>query len=130
MGRRKKYVVGGTLVAVALVALLFNMFQSFSVYYYTVSEVTAKGDALYGQNIRVAGKVGADPIGWDARTMTTTFTLTDEKEGLPVVYKGVVPDTFKEGAEVVVEGKYGSDGTFQGDSLIAKCPSKYEPQPR
>ncbi len=128
MGRNKKYIVGGVLVAVALVALLYNVFQGFAVYYYTVSEVNASGQALYAQNVRVAGKVGADPVQWDARTMITAFTLADEEASLAVVYKGVVPDTFKAGSDVVVEGTWGKDGIFHGDSLIAKCPSKYEPQ--
>ncbi len=116
MGRNKKYIVGGVLVAVALVAILYNVFQGFAVYYYTVSEVNASGQALYAQNVRVAGKVGADPVQWDARTMITAFTLADEEASLAVVYKGVVPDTFKAGSDVVVEGTWGKDGIFHGDS--------------
>jgi hypothetical protein len=45
---------------------------------------------------------------------------------IPVVYAGTVPDIFREGIQVVVEGKMGSDGTFEAETLLAKCPSKYQ----
>jgi cytochrome c-type biogenesis protein CcmE len=47
---------------------------------------------------------------------------------VPVVYRGVVPDTFQESGEVVVEGGLGSEGVFRARTLLAKCPSKYEPE--
>jgi cytochrome c-type biogenesis protein CcmE len=56
--------------------------------------------------------------------------LTDGKRELPVVYEKEVPDTFVDGAEAVVEGALGSDGTFAAQTLLAKCPSKYEAQNR
>jgi cytochrome c-type biogenesis protein CcmE len=57
------------------------------------------------------------------------FTIVDLEgdENLPVVYQGVVPDTFRVGNEVVIEGQLNSDGIFQADTLMPKCPSKYEP---
>ncbi len=48
---------------------------------------------------------------------------------LPVVYKGVKPDTFEQGESVVAEGRLGSDGVFQASNILVKCPSKYESQP-
>ena len=48
---------------------------------------------------------------------------------LPVVYSGVVPDAFKQNADVVVEGSLTRAGTFEADSLLVKCPSKYEAAP-
>ena len=47
-------------------------------------------------------------------------------KSIPVVYAGTVPDIFREGIQVVVEGKMGSDGTFEAETLLAKCPSKYQ----
>jgi cytochrome c-type biogenesis protein CcmE len=53
--------------------------------------------------------------------------MIDGGESLPVIYQGVVPDTFKVGNEVVVEGTLKSNGIFQAYTLMPKCPSKYEP---
>jgi cytochrome c-type biogenesis protein CcmE len=50
--------------------------------------------------------------------------MADDGGSLPVVYKGMIPDIFGPGIQVVVEGRY-VDGTFQATSLLAKCPSKY-----
>jgi cytochrome c-type biogenesis protein CcmE len=55
------------------------------------------------------------------------FTMTDGQTTLPVSYHGVIPDTFVEGADVVVKGSLDTtSGTFHADELLAKCPSKYE----
>jgi cytochrome c-type biogenesis protein CcmE len=57
------------------------------------------------------------------------FTVTDDEGAMiPVVYTGAVPDTFQEGADVVVEGRLTPRGVFEADRLLAKCPSKYEAQ--
>jgi len=55
-----------------------------------------------------------------------SFTITDGDSTLPVDYHGIIPDTFVDGAEVVVEGSLKHDGTFVAHMLLAKCPSKYE----
>ena len=64
-----------------------------------------------------------------AETATLRFVIADETRSykLSVVYQGVVPDTFKEGGEVVCEGTLDNDGTFHATTLLAKCPSKYTP---
>jgi cytochrome c-type biogenesis protein CcmE len=55
------------------------------------------------------------------------FKITDAKTtAMPVVYSGVVPDIFQAGAQVVVEGKLGSNGVFQAQTLLTKCPSKFQ----
>jgi cytochrome c-type biogenesis protein CcmE len=55
--------------------------------------------------------------------------ITDGARALPVAYSGVVPDIFKDGRQVVVEGALGRDGTFEATTLLAKCPTKYTPAP-
>jgi cytochrome c-type biogenesis protein CcmE len=54
------------------------------------------------------------------------FTLTEGDKSIPIHYRGAVPDAFKEGMEVVVDGRMQDSGTFEGRELIVKCPSKYE----
>ena len=56
------------------------------------------------------------------------FAVSDGEKKVPVHYRGAIPDAFKEGLEVVVDGRMGSSGTFEGRELIVKCPSKYESQ--
>ncbi len=58
-----------------------------------------------------------------------SFTIADEKgKTMPVTYKGVVPDSFQPGAEVILEGKLREEGGFAATTMLAKCASKYEPQ--
>ncbi|MBI2934449.1 MAG: cytochrome c maturation protein CcmE [Chloroflexi bacterium] len=127
--RSKKFFIGIPVVIIAIGLLFFNAVRSGN-FYYTVSELKSMGEEAYQQNIRVEGLVQADNLKFDARTRETRFVIEDvEKAGvtMPVVYRGVVPDTFAPGVTVVAEGKYGRDGTFQATNLMAKCASKYEP---
>ena len=94
-------------------------------YYMTVAELKAQGDAVYGDKIRLGATVadGSIQSGPDG---TTRFVVTDGANTLPVAYKGSLPDTFEDGADVVLQGKMATSGTFEASSLLAKCPSKYE----
>ncbi len=117
------------LVLVGAVGFLgFNAFKSASMYYLTPSELLAKGEEAYNDEVRLSGTVMDGTIERDADD-GLHFTVTDD-EGtkIPVVYGGVVPDTFQEGADVVVEGELTRDGVFDANNLLAKCPSKYEPE--
>jgi cytochrome c-type biogenesis protein CcmE len=67
------------------------------------------------------GTIVRMPTGQDV-----TFVVTDGDATLPVRYHGIIPDTFVDGADVVVEGQLTGDGTFEAHTLLAKCPSKYE----
>ncbi|MDE3078302.1 MAG: cytochrome c maturation protein CcmE, partial [Chloroflexota bacterium] len=93
----------------------------------TVGELRSRGSAVYNQNVRVAGIVDGPSIVKDATTGTLKFTAEDSSGKLPVVYRGgAVPDIFGPGIQVVVEGKYKADGTFQANNVLAQCPSRYE----
>lgn len=129
MWKRKKYFIGGFLIFAAIGALAFNAFWGSSVYYYTVSELLSQKDSLSGYNVRVNGKVmvGSIEESWDSQGQVFRFTIADGENSLPVVYRGTVPDAFKEDAEVVVEGKYNSAGVFTAAKLVAKCPAKFTP---
>ena len=58
-----------------------------------------------------------------------SFSVTDGAEVIPVTYRGVIPDTFTDSVDVVVEGRYNKDGTFVATTLLAKCASRYENAP-
>jgi cytochrome c-type biogenesis protein CcmE len=118
--------LAAVVTVLAIVYLGFTGFQKSMVYYLTVSELKARGSEMYGEGVRVSGHVEPGTIQTDPVTLVHRFVISADGEKLPVVYRGVTPDTFKEGAEVVVEGKYDPSGTFMAETLLAKCPSKYE----
>jgi cytochrome c-type biogenesis protein CcmE len=99
--------------------------ESGLVYYYTVSEFR-KLDGPRDGGIRINGKVEDGSIVRQKTGMDIRFNVTDGQAALPVEYHGVVPDTFVDGADVVIEGGLRQDGTFVASNLLAKCPSKYE----
>lgn len=125
--KKKKFIFALIVVTIAIGFLGYMGARQFATYYITVSEFVEQGDSLYDQQIRVAGHVVAESVNWDTENITLSFTLVDGEASLPVVYKGAVPDTFKPGNDVVVEGKSDQQGIFRADKLITKCPSKYEP---
>ena len=128
MIRKKRFFVSGIIIFLALGYLGYMGFQSSATYYYTVSEVTGQGSSIYDENVRVNGQVASGSVQQETVGRTLKFTISDDEESLPVVYQGVVPDAFKVGNEVVVEGHLNSDGIFQANTILVKCPSKYIPE--
>jgi cytochrome c-type biogenesis protein CcmE len=123
--KKKKFLIGFGLVIAAIGYLVYTGATETTLYYVTVSELQAA--PVYEKNIRLNGKVVGGSIQRDeVGTMRVRFMAEEGGKQTRVVYTGVVPDTFKDGSEVVVEGTYGKDGTFTAHTLFAKCPSKYE----
>ncbi len=115
----------GILACMAFLLAVTLSSRSGLVYYYTVSEFR-KLDGERSGGIRINGKVEDGSIVRQKSGMDVRFNVTDGQAAIPVEYHGVLPDTFVDGADVVVEGGLRSDGTFVASSLLAKCPSKYE----
>lgn len=125
---KKKFLIGGIIICLAIGYLCYTGFQSTTVYYYTVSELEAMGSSIYGENIRVNGAVVPGTLEQDTSNFISKFTLIEGEHSLPIVYHGAVPDTFREGADVVVEGHLNSANIFEASAILTKCPSKYSPQ--
>jgi cytochrome c-type biogenesis protein CcmE len=105
--------------------LAYSGARSSMAYYLTVGELLDRSTALKEADIRLSGLVATGSIAHDPVAGMLAFQVTDGVRILPVRYRGVVPDAFKDGAEVVVEGRF--DGrTFTAVRLFAKCPSKFE----
>jgi len=121
--KRKVFVVAALVVA-ALGVLIYEGVRSAAVYYVTVSELRARGSEAYSLAVRVAGNVAPGSIRREGGKVR--FVLAEGSAWLPVVYRGVVTDLFKDGAPVVVEGTLQPDGVFRARVLLAKCPTKYE----
>ncbi len=128
MLRNKKFLISGLLILAAISYLAYTGFESSAMYYYTVSELTEQGESVRNTNIRVNGQVDIDSAEHNSTgTSALEFTIMEGGKSLPVIYQGIVPDTFGAGREIVIEGHLDSEGVFQADTILAKCPSKYEP---
>jgi cytochrome c-type biogenesis protein CcmE len=117
----------GVLVIVASIAyLILSGSVGSTMYFMTVPEVQQKLSSLRGESIRVAGKVTEEPINWDVRNLSLAFVIGDGQARIPVRYKGVKPDMFQTGVDVIVEGRIGHDGVLAASVLMTSCPSKYQ----
>ncbi len=100
------------------------------VYYRTVAEVLARSSLPEKRGVRISGEVEEDGISYDQEKIQLNFTVRDlelSDKTMKVEYKGVKPDAFKEDVEVILEGRYDApSNTFYAETLLAKCPSKYE----
>lgn len=98
-------------------------------YYKTVAELNQMGSGALGKRLRVAGDVEPGSIVRNGRNVQ--FVLKQENLRLNVVYSGTdpLPDTFRDGAQALADGKMGPDQTFQASQIQAKCASKYEAKP-
>ncbi|MDP2720236.1 MAG: cytochrome c maturation protein CcmE [Dehalococcoidia bacterium] len=128
MLKKKKFLISGLIVFLAIAYLGFVGFRSSATFYYTVSELQAKGDSVKGQNLRVNGLVAPGSVQTEEGGFVLKFTVTEGGKDIPVFYRGTVPDTFKAGNEVVAEGHIDSAGIFQANTIMPKCPSKYVPE--
>lgn len=127
--RRMKFLVLGAGV-LATMAFLVSVAVSRSgptgmVYYLTVPEFLSHGGKEDG-HFRVNGKVVTGSIERLPTGQDVAFTMAGDGAELRVTYHGIIPDTFVDGADVVVEGKLRGDAVFEATTLLAKCPSKYE----
>jgi cytochrome c-type biogenesis protein CcmE len=127
----RNYLRFGAVIAVILVALGYLAYtgvQDSKSYYVTIKELNGMGDGAYSKRLRVAGNVAPGSIKRQGTHLE--FQLEEEGRMIPVVYSGTEapPDTFKDNAQALAEGKYGTDGVFHASNIQAKCASKYAPK--
>jgi cytochrome c-type biogenesis protein CcmE len=145
-----KFMVGGILMAAAIVLLVLTSLKGTTQYFLTVDEIAA-GKAGTAKNLRISGVVLGDTIKYDPAALTLSFTVAnipgDNKEienagglaqvlhdasidpqaaRLNVVYHGERPDLLKNEAQAIMTGSLGQDGVFYAEELLLKCPSRYE----
>ena len=125
-----KFIIGGLLVIGLVIVLIVQATVSTGAYYLTVGELNAKGLEMVGERVRVSGAVVEGSEEWQPREMTLRFAITDENgKQLPIVFYGPRPDNFQRAAEAIVEGELMADGSFEANTLLLKCPSRYEEEP-
>ncbi len=111
--RRRWFLVAAVVLAVGLSYVAYSLFMHSGADYLTVSELKSQVESLPNQQVRVGGKIAPGSIDWDDKAKVMRFALTDDRESLTVVYEGIVPDNFKPGSDLVVEGRYRPDGVFE-----------------
>lgn len=126
--KKIKFIVGGVIIALAIVYLIYMGVQSSAAYFLTVDELYAKGAAMENRTVRISGKVDATTIDFNNRDLILAFDVMSETgQRMHVVFNGPKPDQMREGAEAIIEGKYDGNN-FNAQSLLLKCPSRYEEQ--
>jgi cytochrome c-type biogenesis protein CcmE len=127
----KKYLKFGGATALILVSLAYLAYtgaKQSSSYYVTIRELEGMGDGAYSKRLRVAGNVQPGSI--KRHGPKVDFVLTENDRVLAVAYSGSEPppDTFKDNAQALAEGRFSRDGVFHASALQAKCASKYAPR--
>lgn len=148
--RINKFVIGGALILVAVVVLIWTATAANAEYFLTIDELNAQRPNA-DKNLRVSGAVIGDTIQYDTSDLTLTFevahvpadNLAIETEGglaealhqavidpsrarLKVVYVGPKPDLLRNEAQAIMTGHLETDGIFYADELLLKCPTRYE----
>lgn len=151
---RIKFVVGGLLMIAAIVALIISNSTNTAQYYLTVEELVA-GKVAVGENVRISGAVDGATITYNAEELELIFTVAHvpgdmsdvndqggfaavlrdalanpDNARVPVVYYGPMPDLMQGEAQAIMDGHLGEDGVFYADTLLLKCPTRYEDEPQ
>ena len=123
--RRAKFLVGGSVVLIAIVGLILwaTNVPGATAYYVTPSELSARGPSKPGAPYRLNGKVVPGSI--ERNGLDTSFEVTDGKTEIPVMTDRALPDAFTSRAEVIATGAFDGE-TFTADQVWAKCPSKFK----
>lgn len=128
MNRRLKLYIAIAVVLIAVALLIGTGMQETMVYSVTAKELLANPAKFEGRGVRLEGKVVTGSlIKHDATSHE--FGLTADDEFLRVSYQGILPDTFRENHDVVLEGEYLGNGVFVARHIFTKCASKYESVP-
>ncbi|HLC27580.1 MAG TPA: cytochrome c maturation protein CcmE [bacterium] len=129
MRKRKKIQLGIGLAVIlgAIAYIVFGGLQQAVVYFFTPQELLAKGTAVQGKAVRVGGVVEKGTLVRDPHTLKVSFTLSDGKKSLNVLFQGIPPDLFGEERGAIVEGTLQPDGTFRANTIMAKHSEEYKP---
>ena len=125
MKTHTKFVIGGIVILVVIIALSLQELQEMTVFFYTPEEVLANPSKFENKTIRIGALVQRGSVEWDAQDIRLSFNITENgKKYIPVFYDGVKPDLFREGQGVVVEGKM-KDQRFEAVQLLVKHSEDY-----
>jgi cytochrome c-type biogenesis protein CcmE len=124
--RRACGVAAGLVTLGGAAALVLNAFNSNVMFFVTPSQLAADS-MTHTARLRVGGLVEHGSVQRDASGLTVRFMITDTAREIPVVYRGVLPDLFREGKGVVAQGRLSPEGVFVADQVLAKHDENYMP---
>jgi cytochrome c-type biogenesis protein CcmE len=126
--RHKRFaMIGGGLAALAVAAaFVLSAFRENLVFFYTPTQIAAN-EVPQGRAFRIGGLVEPGSLKRLPDGVSVQFVVTDTAKNVNVVYRGILPDLFREGKGVVTQGKLGSDGTFVASEVLAKHDENYMP---
>lgn len=132
MKPRTKFLIGAGMVLATAGYLMASSINATGMYYLTPTELASKVSAdptFRDVGLKLGARVVPGTIKRESGGREYAFTVTDGAQSYAVVYRGIAPDTFTDGVDVVVEGRLAHDGTFHATTLLAKCASRYENAP-
>jgi cytochrome c-type biogenesis protein CcmE len=124
--KRVFFIVAGLVAVSTATGLVLMAFRNNLVFFYSPSDIAAK-QAPVDLALRIGGLVENGSLRRDTDGLTVRFSVTDTAQSIPVIYKGILPDLFKEGRGCVAQGRLGADGVFYADQVLAKHDENYMP---
>ncbi|TAJ78706.1 MAG: cytochrome c maturation protein CcmE [Gallionellaceae bacterium] len=124
--KRFMFIIGGLALVAAAVGLVLYALKNNVSLYFTPTQVYNK-EAPQGRSFRIGGLVEAGSVKREGDGLTVHFSITDTSRNMPVTYKGILPDLFKEGKGVVAQGKLRADNVFYAEEVLAKHDENYMP---
>ena len=124
--QRMLWIAAGVGALAIAVGLVLNAFSTNLVFFFTPTQI-ANGEAPRDRTFRVGGLVEPGSVRREGDGTTVSFRVTDNARTIPVSYRGILPDLFKEGSGVVAQGKVGADGAFEAREVLAKHDENYMP---
>ena len=124
--KRLAMIAGGLVALGVAAAFVLAAFRENLVFFFTPSQVEAK-EVPQGRPFRIGGLVVPGTLKRQTDGLTVQFVVTDTAKNVPVVYRGILPDLFREGKGVVTQGKLGGDGIFYASEVLAKHDENYMP---
>jgi cytochrome c-type biogenesis protein CcmE len=132
MTPKLKFLMGGAMVLGSAGWLMASSLKTTATYYLTPGELHAKvtaDDSFHETGVKVGAHVVPGTILRAESGREVDFRVTDGTTEMRVIYRGIIPDTFSDSAEVVVEGRLNREGVFEATTLLAKCGSRFEAAP-
>ena len=124
--KKMLWVLGGLSLLGVATALVLNALQSNLNYFYSPTQVS-NNEAPTNRSFRLGGLVLEGSLKRENDGLTVDFIVTDTARSIPVRFKGILPDLFKEGKGVVAQGTLGANGLFLADQVLAKHDENYMP---
>ena len=124
--RRLGVVVLGLAMLGVAAALVLTALEDSIVFFYSPTDLVTR-EVPQDRRLRIGGLVETGSVRRDADGVTVTFSVTDTANAVPVSYRGVLPDLFREGQGIVAEGRFEPGGPFRADEVLAKHDETYMP---